>query len=108
VWWGFSSFFFFLVLRFELRAYTWARPFHQPFCIGYFFFSFIFFFLVVLGLELRAYTPWATPPAPLFLWRAFWNRVLRNYLPGLALNLNFLDLCFLSSEGYRHEPLAPS
>jgi hypothetical protein len=30
-----------------------------------------------------------------------------NYLPGLALNLNSPDLCFLSSWDYRCEPPAP-
>jgi hypothetical protein len=30
-----------------------------------------------------------------------------NYLPGLALNHSLPDLCLLSSQDYRREPLVP-
>jgi hypothetical protein len=40
--------------------------------------------------------------------RVFWNRVSQKYLPGLASNHNPPDLCLLSSQDYRHKPLAPS
>jgi hypothetical protein len=41
------------------------------------------------------------------VWRFFWDKVLQNYLPGLALNLNPPDLCLLSSWYYRCEPSLP-
>jgi hypothetical protein len=43
-------------------------------------------------------TPWTTPLA-LFCdgFCFFWDRVLQNYLPGLALKHNLPDLCLLSN-----------
>jgi hypothetical protein len=53
-----------------------------------------FVFFLVLGFELRAYT-WSTSQP--FSVKGFFEIESRNYLHGLALNLNLPDLCFLSS-----------
>jgi hypothetical protein len=63
------------------------------------------FFLWYWGLN-SGPSPWITTPV-LFLWRVFQDRVLRNCFPGLALNHNPPDLCFLSSQYYRCESLVP-
>jgi hypothetical protein len=55
---------------------------------------------VVLGFELRAFT------SPIFV-KGFSRWGLANYLSRLALNFNPPDLCLLSCQYYRHEPLAP-
>jgi hypothetical protein len=47
------------------------------------------------------------PPTPFLCW-VFYREELENYLPGVALNHDPPDLCFLSSWDYRREPLAPS
>jgi hypothetical protein len=60
---------------------------------------------VVLGLELRAFTL-SHSTSPFFLWRVFSRQGLTNYLPRLALNHDPPDLCLLSSQDYRREPLA--
>jgi hypothetical protein len=65
--------------------------------------SLFFFFFAVLGLELRAYAlSHSTSPPPFFS-----RYVPENYLPGLALNCDPPDLCFLSSYDYRHKPPVP-
>jgi hypothetical protein len=56
---------------------------------------FFFFFFEVLGLELRAFTL-SHSTRPIFV-RGFRDRVLQNYLPGLASNCDPPDLCLLSS-----------
>jgi hypothetical protein len=49
--------FFFVVLTFELRAYTLSHSTSPFFCmLGIFFFFFFFFFFAVLVLELRAFS----------------------------------------------------
>jgi hypothetical protein len=50
---------------------------------------------VVLGLELRAFTL-SHSTSPIFV-MGFQDRILLNYLLGLALNLDPPDLCLLSS-----------
>jgi hypothetical protein len=52
-------------------------------------------FFVVVEFELRAYTlNHSTSP---FLWQVFSRQGFEHDLPGLALNLDPPDLCFLSS-----------
>jgi hypothetical protein len=71
--------------------------------------SYTFFFFcmcVVLGFEPRVYT--LSHSTSLFCEGYFLRQGLKNYLPGLALNLDPPDLCLLSSWDYRREPPAPS
>jgi hypothetical protein len=51
---------------------------------------------VVLELELRAYTLSHSTNQPFFV-MGFFKLGLMDYLPGLALNYDLPDLCFLSS-----------
>jgi hypothetical protein len=52
-------------------------------------------FFAVLRLELRAYT--LSHSASPFFVMSFFREGLSDYLPGLALNHNPLNLCLLSS-----------
>jgi hypothetical protein len=70
-----------------------------------FLFLFFFFFLRYWSLS-SGLTPWATL-SDLFGDVFFWQG-LQNCLPRLALNYDPPDLCFLSSQIYRHEPPMPS
>jgi hypothetical protein len=54
--------------------------------------EFFFFSFEVLGLELRAFTL-SHSISPIFVKDFFQDKVLLNYLPGLALNCNPPDLC---------------
>jgi hypothetical protein len=64
-----------------------------------------FIYLLVLGFELRAYNLRYSISPFFVIFFSRWG--LLNYLLGLALNLDPLDLCFLSSYDYRHEPQVP-
>jgi hypothetical protein len=64
-------------------------------------------FLSVLELKLRAYTLSHSTGPTFFVCWIFSRKGLMNYLPRLALNRVPLDLCLLSREDYRREPLVP-
>jgi hypothetical protein len=59
-----------------------------------------FFFFLVLGFGLRTYTL-SHSTSPIFVMLFFPRESLTNYFARSP------DLCLLSSQGYRHEPLAP-
>jgi hypothetical protein len=61
------------------------------------------FFFVVLGLELRAFTL-GHSTSPIFV-KGFSRDGLTNYLARLDLNHDPPNLCLLSSQDYRREPL---
>jgi hypothetical protein len=64
------------------------------------------FFLAALGLELRTY-PLSYSASPFFV-MGYSREVSQTICPGLALNCDPPDLCFLSSWDYKREPLAPT
>jgi hypothetical protein len=76
------------------------------YCLNYFTSPFfvIFFFFVVVGFELRAYT--LSHSASPFLMMTFFEIGFLELFAWLALNRNPPDLCLLSSQDYRCEPLA--
>jgi hypothetical protein len=58
-------------------------------------------------LQIRCYTAWATPLVYFAVVILDKEGGLKNYLPGLDLNLDPLDFSLLSSQDYRHELSAP-
>jgi hypothetical protein len=68
------------------------------------FYVLLTFFFSVLGLELKGlhleplHQPYFVCVC-VCVWRVFWDRVSRNYLPRLASNHNPFDLCLLNKLG---------
>jgi hypothetical protein len=68
-------------------------------------FFFLFFFFCSTGAWTQGLH--LEPLHQPFLWWIFSRQGLENYLPRLAVNLDPLDLCLLSSQDYGCKPLMP-